>query len=317
MTDAGGQEQREQWQQEEAAGYAVAFQGNPGSYGEIAALNALPQVRETLGYPTFHEVARAVENGEADYGVLPVENSLMGAIHQSIDLLTETELHVTGEVVVRVSHCLMALPGVEMADIRKVGSQQPALDQCTHLIREHGWQPLAKHDTAGSAKDLAERGARDEAAIASRRAAELYGLNILQTGVEDEPFNFTRFMVLSRHAPEPSDAPHKTSLIFAVRHPRFSAGNPGRTARPEPLAHREPPPPRPCLELPDVRGHRGQSERSAGGAGPRWDSGQGELRQNHRQLSGGAGDGPVKAAGQKKELRPVLQLLLTFSLRSG
>lgn len=218
MTDAGGQEQREQWQQEEAAGYAVAFQGNPGSYGEIAALNALPQVRETLDYPTFHEVARAVENGEADYGVLPVENSLMGAIHQSIDLLTETELHVTGEVVVRVSHCLMALPGVEMADIRKVGSQQPALDQCTHLIREHGWQPLAKHDTAGSAKDLAERGARDEAAIASRRAAELYGLNILQTGVEDEPFNFTRFMVLSRHAPEPSDAPHKTSLIFAVRH---------------------------------------------------------------------------------------------------
>ncbi|QIP30150.1 prephenate dehydratase [Deinococcus radiodurans] len=196
----------------------MAFQGNPGSYGEIAALNALPQVRETLGYPTFHEVARAVENGEADYGVLPVENSLMGAIHQSIDLLTETELHVTGEVVVRVSHCLMALPGVEMADIRKVGSQQPALDQCTHLIREHGWQPLAKHDTAGSAKDLAERGARDEAAIASRRAAELYGLNILQTGVEDEPFNFTRFMVLSRHAPEPSDAPHKTSLIFAVRH---------------------------------------------------------------------------------------------------
>ena len=218
MTDAGEQEQREQWQQEEAAGYAVAFQGNPGSYGEIAALNALPQVRETLGYPTFHEVAHAVENGEADYGVLPVENSLMGAIHQSIDLLTETELHVTGEVVVRVSHCLMALPGVEMADIRKVGSQQPALDQCTHLIREHGWQPLAKHDTAGSAKDLAERGARDEAAIASRRAAELYGLNILQTGVEDEPFNFTRFMVLSRHAPEPSDAPHKTSLIFAVRH---------------------------------------------------------------------------------------------------
>ncbi|MHA0034541.1 prephenate dehydratase [Deinococcus sp. PESE-13] len=213
MTDAGGQGQRQ-----EAAGYTVAFQGNPGSYGEIAALNALPQVRETLGYPTFHEVARAVENGEADYGVLPVENSLMGAIHQSIDLLTETELHVTGEVVVRVSHCLMALPGVEMADIRKVGSQQPALDQCTHLIREHGWQPLAKHDTAGSAKDLAERGARDEAAIASRRAAELYGLNILQTGVEDEPFNFTRFMVLSRHAPEPSDAPHKTSLIFAVRH---------------------------------------------------------------------------------------------------
>ncbi|WP_339096295.1 prephenate dehydratase [Deinococcus sp. VB343] len=201
-------------------GHTVAFQGNPGSYGEIAALNAVPQVRETLGYPTFHEVVRAVESGEADYGVLPVENSLMGAIHQAIDLLTETELelHVTGEVVVRVSHCLMALPGVTLEDIRKVGSQQPALDQCTYLIRKHGWQPLAKHDTAGSAKDLAERGARDEAAIASRRAAELYGLNILQSAVEDEPFNFTRFMVLARHEAPESDAPHKTSLVFAVRH---------------------------------------------------------------------------------------------------
>ena len=202
---------------ETAQPVTVAYQGNPGSYGEIAALNAVPGA-ESRGFPTFHEVALAVERGEADLGVLPVENSLMGAIHQSIDLLTDTELHVTGEVVVRVSHCLMALPGVKLADIRKVGSQQPALDQCTGLIRKHGWQPLAKHDTAGSAKDLAERGARDEAVIASRRAAELYGLNVLQAEVEDEPFNFTRFMVLSRHAPEPSDAPHKTSLFFAVRH---------------------------------------------------------------------------------------------------
>lgn len=199
----------------------VAFQGNPGSYGEIAALNALgegtPDVR-THGYPTFHEVARAVEAGEADYGVLPVENSLMGAIHQSIDLLTETDLHVTGEVVVRVSHCLMALPGVPLEDIRRVASQQPALDQCTVLIRKHGWQPVAAHDTAGSAKNLAQSGERDLAAIASSRAAELYGLNVLAREIEDEPYNFTRFMVLSRAEPAPSDAPHKTSLVFAVRH---------------------------------------------------------------------------------------------------
>ena len=199
-------------------GPTVAFQGNPGSYGEIAALNAAPEVAQTRGYPTFHEVAAAIERGEADLGVLPVENSLMGAIHQAIDLLTDTELHVTGEVVVRVSHCLMALPGVELSEVRKVASQQPALDQCTGLIRKHGWQPIAAHDTAGSAKDLAERGARDEAAIASRRAAELYGLNILQAEVEDEPFNYTRFMVLSRQEPAPSEAPHKTSLVFAVRH---------------------------------------------------------------------------------------------------
>ena len=92
--------------------YTVAFQGNPGSYGEIAALNAVPHTAQTRGYPTFHGVAQAVELGEADYGVLPVENSLMGAIHQSIDLLSDTDLPVIGEVVVRVSHCLMALPCV-------------------------------------------------------------------------------------------------------------------------------------------------------------------------------------------------------------
>lgn len=201
----------------------MAYQGNPGSYGELAALHALSEAapqREVgaVGYPTFHEVEQAVATGAAEYGVLPVENSLMGAIHQAVDLLTATDLHVVGEVVVRVSHCLMALPGVELGDIRKVASQQPALDQCTHLIRQHGWQPLARHDTAGSAKDLAARGARDEAAIASRRAAELYGLHILQTEVEDEPFNYTRFLVLARHESPPSELPHTTSLVFAVKH---------------------------------------------------------------------------------------------------
>ncbi len=203
----------------------VAFQGNPGAYGEIAALNAVSEVgteRQTRGYPTFHGVAQAVESGEAQYGVLPVENSLMGAIHQAIDLLSDTELYVIGEVVVRVSHCLMALPGVELADLKSVASQQPALDQCTGLIRKYGLQPVAAHDTAGSARELAERGAagggQGEAAIASRRAAELYGLNILAHEIEDEPFNYTRFMVLSRHEPAPSDVPHKTSLVFAVRH---------------------------------------------------------------------------------------------------
>ncbi|MBZ9749374.1 prephenate dehydratase [Deinococcus sp. HMF7604] len=201
-----------------AAPAPTAFQGNPGSYGEIAALHAVPGAAETRGYPTFHEVARAVESGEAACGVLPVENSLMGAIHQSIDLLSETDLHVVGEVVVRVSHCLMALPGVALEEIRRVASQQPALDQCTQLIRQYGWQPVAAHDTAGSARNLASSGERDLAAIASARAAELYGLNILARQIEDEPFNYTRFMVLSRQEPAPSDAPHKTSLVFAVRH---------------------------------------------------------------------------------------------------
>ena len=195
----------------------VAYQGNPGAYGEIAALNAQAGAA-TRGYPTFHEVLDAVTRGECELGVIPVENSLMGAILQAVDLLLETELHAIREITVRVSHALMAMPGVQLSEVRRVYSQQPALDQCTSFLREHDLLPVTAHDTAGSAKELAARGARDEAVIASVRAAELYGLEVLAAGIEDEAFNFTRFLVLSRHEPQPSDEPHKTSVVFAVRH---------------------------------------------------------------------------------------------------
>ena len=195
----------------------VAYQGNPGAYSEIAALNTAPGAA-AHGYATFHEVTQAVISGQAELGVLPVENSLMGSILQAIDLLVETDLHVIGEVVVRVSHALMALPGVPLGDIRRVYSQQPALDQCTAFMAKHHLTPVAAHDTAGSAKDLSMRGARDEAVIASARAAELYGLEVLSSGIEDEAFNYTRFLVLSRREGVPSSEPHKTSIVFAVRH---------------------------------------------------------------------------------------------------
>lgn len=196
---------------------SVAYQGNPGAYGEIAALNAHPHAAPH-GYPTFHEVLDAVTRGECELGVIPVENSLMGAILQSVDLLLETDLHVVREVTVRVSHAVMVMPGVKLGDVKRVYSQQPALDQCTTFLREHALTPVTAHDTAGSAKELSARGSLDEGVIASARAAELYGLEVLECGIEDEPFNFTRFMVLSPHEPAPSDEPHKTSVVFAVRH---------------------------------------------------------------------------------------------------
>ena len=196
---------------------SVAYQGNPGAYSEIAALNAHPGA-VPHGYPTFHEVLAAVSSGECELGVIPVENSLMGAILQAVDLLLETELHVTREVMVRVSHAMMAMPGVKLSEVKRVYSQQPALDQCTEFMGRHGLTPVTAHDTAGSAKDLAARGSLDEGVIASARAAELYGLEVLERGIEDEPFNVTRFLVLSRQEPAPSDAPHKTSVVFAVRH---------------------------------------------------------------------------------------------------
>jgi prephenate dehydratase len=195
----------------------VAFQGVPGAYGEIAARQASPQA-EPRGYRTFHEVFQAVRSGDVDLGVVPVENSLAGSVHQNFDLLLETDLHVAREIIVRVSHCLMALPGVKLDDVRVVRSHPQALAQCDGFIAERKLKPIEAFDTAGSAEELRASQARDEAVIASRRAAELYGLEVLQEAIEDEPFNFTRFFMLSREEPRLENVPFKTSIVFAVRH---------------------------------------------------------------------------------------------------
>ena len=195
----------------------VAFQGVAGAYGERAAQLATPGAIPR-GYPTFHEVFEAVATGETDLGVVPVENSLAGTVQQSVDLLVDTDLHIQREIILRVRHCLMALPGVRIEDVRRVYSHPQALAQCDGFVARYHMQPVAAYDTAGSAEDLIQRGARDEAVIASRRAADLYGLDILQEGIEDEDFNYTRFLVLTRHEPPRESVPYKTSLVFAVRH---------------------------------------------------------------------------------------------------
>jgi prephenate dehydratase len=200
----------------------IAFQGVSGAYGEMAAVQVAghhDREPQAEGFRTFHEVFAAVRSGRVDLGVVPVENSLAGAIYQNFDLLLETDLHVAREVVVRVSHCLMALPGVRLEDVRRVYSHPQALAQSDGFLAQHKLQPIEAFDTAGSALELKERGARDEAVIASRRASELYGLEILASGIEDESFNFTRFFVLSKSESErtPNER-FKTSLVFAVRH---------------------------------------------------------------------------------------------------
>ncbi len=198
-------------------GITVAFQGVPGAYGEIAANastnNAIPK-----GYTTFHEVLEAVRTGETELGVIPVENSLAGTVYQAMDLLPETDLHIIGEIIVRVNHHLLALPGVKLEQVKRVHSHPQALAQSDGFVAKHHLIPIPAFDTAGAAKELLERGATDEAVIASKRAGELYGLSVLAAGIEDEDFNYTRFLVLSRHEIEPQDVPYKTSLVFAVRH---------------------------------------------------------------------------------------------------
>ena len=197
---------------------SVAFQGVPGAYGELAALRAV-EGASPVGYPTFHAVLEAVGAGAADIGVIPVENSLAGTVYQALDLLPQTDLHITGEIIVRVKHQLLALPGVKLKAVRRVYSHPQALAQCDLFLTQNKLIPVPAFDTAGAAQELLTRGALDEAVIASERAAELYGLAVLASGIEDEDFNFTRFLVLSKHeAAKLPDVTYKTSVVFAVRH---------------------------------------------------------------------------------------------------
>jgi prephenate dehydratase len=195
----------------------VAFQGVPGAYGEIAATASAPNAAPK-GYTTFHEVLEAVRVGETELGVIPVENSLAGTVYQAMDLLPETDLHIVGEIIVRVNHHLLALPGVKLEQVKRVHSHPQALAQSDGFVARHHLIPIPAFDTAGAAKELLERGATDEAVIASKRAGELYGLSVLAAGIEDEDFNYTRFLVLSKHETPTQNVPYKTSLVFAVRH---------------------------------------------------------------------------------------------------
>lgn len=198
----------------------VAFQGVAGAFSEEAALAFAPD-GEAVGYPTFEEAFEATVRGECDYACLPVENSLAGSINQTYDLLTDSVLAVVAERVVRVHHNLLVPPGTGLHEVRRVYSHPQALQQCQRFIRQHGFEAVADYDTAGAAQLLLERSRREAggAAIASRRAAETYGLDIVAERIEDLSFNFTRFFVLghAERAPVPGRQ-HKTSLVLATHH---------------------------------------------------------------------------------------------------
>ncbi len=200
----------------------VAFQGEPGAYSEGAALEYFDRQVITLPREHFDDVFLTLAQGEADYGMLPIENSLAGSIHRNYDLILRHQFPIQGEYHFRVSHCLLALPGVGLGEIRRVHSHPQALAQCEASLSRLGLKGVAETDTAGSARLIRELGAREAAAIASRRAAEVYELQILEERFEDNPENFTRFLVLG-HQPvgRNSDAGvYKTSVVFTLdNHP--------------------------------------------------------------------------------------------------
>ncbi|XP_047313335.1 arogenate dehydratase 1-like [Impatiens glandulifera] len=195
----------------------VAYQGVPGAYSEAAAGKAYPNC-DPIPCDQFEVAFQAVEFWNADRAVLPVENSLGGSIHRNYDLLLRHRLHIVGEVQLPVHHCLLALPGVRMEYLTRVISHSQALSQCEQTLTDIGLKVIreAVDDTAGAAEFVAANDLRNTAAIASARAAKLYGLNILADGIQDDSGNVTRFLILSRQPIIPrTDRPFKTSIVFA------------------------------------------------------------------------------------------------------
>jgi prephenate dehydratase/chorismate mutase len=193
----------------------VAFQGEHGAYGDVASRLLVPD-GAYIPCLEFINVFRGVEEAHLDLGVVPVENSLEGAVTQVNDLLTTTKLNVVGEVKVDVNHCLLATEATDYREIRVVYSHPQALAQCRDFLMRNKLEPRPFYDTAGAAKMLARENPKAAAAIASPLCAELYNLDVIKEGIEDGPSNSTRFLLLSR---EPySGEGNKTSIIFAVAH---------------------------------------------------------------------------------------------------
>ncbi|CAI0406887.1 unnamed protein product [Linum tenue] len=194
----------------------VAYQGIPGAYSEAAALKAYPG-SETVPCDQFEAAFKAVELWLVDKAVLPIENSVGGSIHRNYDLLLRHRLHIVGEVQLEVNHCLLALPGVRKEELKRVLSHPQALAQCEMTLSSLNIIRVNADDTAGSAQFVAASGQRDTGAVASARAAEIYGLDIVAENVQDDADNITRFLILAR---EPIIAgngkPYRTSIVFTL-----------------------------------------------------------------------------------------------------
>ncbi|NMB59364.1 MAG: prephenate dehydratase [Chloroflexi bacterium] len=196
----------------------AAFQGEPGAYSEAAVFEFFAQVDvSAIPCTSFELVFDAVNKGDCDYGVLPIENSLAGSIHQNYDLLLQNPLQVVGEHYLRVSHCLIARPGATMADIKTVMSHPQALAQCAGYLKSlPGVKIEPVYDTAGSVKIIRGQDDPSLAAIASLQAARIFGMQVLAEHIEDNQANFTRFLVVSKTPVHPVENA-KTSIVFTLK----------------------------------------------------------------------------------------------------
>lgn len=198
-------------------GIQVAFQGEVGAYSEEAAFNFFGSSILARPCESLEEVFRTVEHDEVQYGVVAIENSLEGTISQSYDLLLDSEVRVCGETELRIGHCLIASAATKLDSVRKVYSHPQALGQCQAFLKQLNFELIPTYDTAGSVKIIKENRIVDGAAIASARAAGIYGMKILAKNIEDNPNNFTRFFILAKQDTPPTGN-DKTSIVFSVKH---------------------------------------------------------------------------------------------------
>jgi prephenate dehydratase len=199
----------------------IAFQGERGAFSEEAALKLTGANTKLVPRPTFEAAFSAISEGVADYILAPIENSLAGSVHRSFDLLVESDLHIIGEVIIPIAHNLIALPGARVNDLAVVESHPVALAQCEQFFIAHpAIKRVAAEDTAGSVRDMMKLGDPKRGAIASRRAAEIYGATILAEHLEDDRENYTRFLLLAPKSYEAATAEvaDKISLVFECQH---------------------------------------------------------------------------------------------------
>ncbi len=193
----------------------VAFQGERGAYSEDAARSLFTEEIETIPLPTFAEVLKNTISDNADYSVLPVENSLEGSVGESYDLLYSTTLNAMGEIYHRIEHCLIGNGKLE--EVATVYSHPQALGQCRDFIQKYHMKTVPTYDTAGSVKIIKELDKNNVSCIASKTASEIYNMPVISENIANNPNNYTRFLVLSKKTIEETGN-DKTSIIFSIKH---------------------------------------------------------------------------------------------------
>lgn len=195
----------------------VVFQGAEGAYSQMAMKQFFGDEVNSFHVDTFRDAMSAIDEGSADFAVLPIENSTAGIVNEIYDLLVEFENYIVAEQIIKIEHCLLAVPGTELSDIRTVYSHPQSLMQSAKYLEKHNWQQISMQNNAFAAKKVADEGDKTQAAIASELAGKIYGLEILEKGINHSSTNSTRFIIVTNQKIFKKDA-GKVSICFEVAH---------------------------------------------------------------------------------------------------